>query len=71
MLILAVIMTITVSPREIEILGWCLAGSVLPMGRRCHFSLGWPPFSDGITIKIPYVLLRRPASHHIFSYWVG
>ena len=31
------------------------------------------PSSDGITIKIPYgvdVLLRRPASHPIFSYWV-
>ena len=30
--------------------------------------------SDGITIKIPYgvdVLLHWPASHHIFSYWVG
>ena len=32
------------------------------------------PSSDGITIKIPYgldVLLHRPASHSIFSYWVG
>ena len=32
------------------------------------------PSSDGTTIKIPYgvdVLLHRPASHPIFSYWVG
>ena len=31
-------------------------------------------FSDGFTIKIPYgvdVLLNRPASYPIFSYWVG
>ena len=29
--------------------------------------------SDGITIKMPYGvnLLHRPASHPIFSYWVG
>ena len=24
------------------------------IGRRCLFSLGWPPSSDGITIKMPY-----------------
>ena len=32
------------------------------------------PSIDGIKIKIPYgvnVLLGRPASHLIFSYWVG
>ena len=32
------------------------------------------PSSDGVTIKMPYgvdVLLHRPASHPIFSYWVG
>ena len=32
------------------------------------------PSSDGITVKIPYgvdVLLDLPASHSIFSYWVG
>ena len=32
------------------------------------------PFSDGVTIKILHevdVLLQQPASHHIFSYWVG
>ena len=33
-----------------------------------------PASSDGIMIKIPYgvgVLLHQPASHPIFSYWVG
>ena len=31
------------------------------------------PSSDGATIKMPYEVdvLHRPASHHIFSYWVG
>ena len=32
------------------------------------------PSSDGVTIKISYgvdVLLHQPASHPIFSYWVG
>ena len=31
------------------------------------------PSSDGITIKMPYGVdvLHRPASHPIFSYWVG
>ena len=31
------------------------------------------PSSDGVTIKMPYGVdaLHRPASHHIFSYWVG
>ena len=31
------------------------------------------PSSDGVTIKMSYGVdvLDRPASHHIFSYWVG
>ena len=32
------------------------------------------PSSDGVIIKIPYgvnVSLHQPASHPIFSYWVG
>ena len=44
------------------------------MGRMCLFSLGWPTFSDGVTIKIPHgadVLLHPPALHPIFSYWFG
>ena len=32
------------SPRDIEILGWCPAATVLSHGRRCLFSLGWQPF---------------------------
>ena len=43
------------------------------IGRRCLFSLGWPPSSDGITIKMPYGVdvLHWPALHPIFSYSVG
>ena len=43
------------------------------IGRRCLFSLGWSPSSDGVTIKMPYGVdvLHQPASHSIFSYWVG
>ena len=31
------------------------------------------PSSDGVTIKMPYGVdvLHRPASHPIFSYWLG
>ena len=31
------------------------------------------PSSDGVTIKMPYGVdvLHQPASHPIFSYWVG
>ena len=31
------------------------------------------PSSDGVTIKMPYGVdvLHPPASHPIFSYWVG
>ena len=31
-------------PKTLKILCWCPAGSVLPQGRRCFFSLGWRPF---------------------------
>ena len=32
-------------PKDIEILGWCPAGSVLPHGEKLYlFSLVWPPF---------------------------
>ena len=43
-------------------------------GEGTYLALVGLPSSDGIMIKIPYevdVLLRRPASHPIFSYWVG
>ena len=43
------------------------------MGRECLFSLGWDPSSDCATIKMPcrVDILDQPASHPIFSYWVG
>ena len=43
------------------------------MGRRCPLALVGNPSSDGITIKMPYGVdvLHQPASHPIFSYWVG
>ena len=54
-------------PRDIEILGWCPAGSVVP------HEVGHPS-SDVITIEIPYrvdALLHRPASHPNVFYWIG
>ena len=60
-------------PRGIEILGWCPAGSVLPHGEKVPLALVGYPCSDGVAIKIPSgvdVLLFRPPSHPIFSYWV-
>ena len=48
--------------------------SLTSWGKGASLALVGHPFSHGITIKIPYavnVLLRRPALHTIFSYWVG
>ena len=48
--------------------------SLTSWGEGASLALVGYPSSDGITIKIPYgvdVLLCRPASHPIFSYWVG
>ena len=48
--------------------------SLTSWGEGASLALVGHPSSDGIIIKIPYgvdVLLRRPASHPIFSYWVG
>ena len=43
-----------VSPQDIEILGWCPAGSVLPHGGECaSLALVGHPSGDGIMIKIP------------------
>ena len=44
------------SPRYIEILGWCPVLSVLPHGEKVPLALVDHPFSYGITIKIPYGL---------------
>ena len=43
------------------------------MGRRCLFSLGYHPSSDGVTIKMPYRVdvLQWPALWPIFSCWFG
>ena len=61
-------------PGDFEILGWCPAGTFLSLwGERASLALVDHPSSDGITIKRPYGVdvLHRPASHSIFSYWVG
>ena len=43
------------------------------MGKGASLALVGHPSSDGVTIKMPYGVdvLHRPASHPIFSYWVG
>ena len=43
------------------------------MGEGASLALVGDPTSDGVTVKIPYVVdvLHRPALHPIFSYWVG
>ena len=43
------------------------------MGGGASLVLVDDPTSDGVTVKIPYVVdvLHRPALHPIFSYWVG
>ena len=48
--------------------------SLTSWGEGASLALVGHPSSDAITIKIAYgvdVLLRRPASLPIFSYWVG
>ena len=44
-------------PRDIEVLGWCEVGSVLTSCGDCaSLALAGHPSSDGITMKIPYVV---------------
>ena len=47
--------------------------SLASWGEGASLALVGNPSSDGITIKMPYGVdvLHRPASHPIFSYWVG
>ena len=47
--------------------------SLTSWGEGASLALVAHPSSDGITIKMPYGVdvLHRPASHPIFSYWVG
>ena len=42
-------------------------------GEGATLALVGDPSSDDVTIKMPYGIdvLHRPASHPIFSYWVG
>ena len=59
---------------EIKILGWCPTGPILPHGEKVPLLiLVGHPSSDGVPIKKLYGLdvLQQPASHPIFSYWVG
>ena len=47
--------------------------SLTSWGEGASLALVGNSSSDGITIKMPYRVdvLHRPASHPIFSYWVG
>ena len=51
----------------------CSGVSLTSWGEGASLALVGHPSSDGVTIKMPYGLdvLHRPASHPIFSYWVG
>ena len=54
--------------------GLVSSGDILTSwGEGASLALVGHPSSDGITIKMPYGVhvLHRPASHHIFSCWVG
>ena len=43
------------------------------VGEGASLALVGHPSSDGVILKVPYGLdvLHQPASHPIFSYWVG
>ena len=47
--------------------------SLTSWGKAASLALVGHPSSDGATIKMPYGVdvLHQPASHPIFSYWVG
>ena len=47
--------------------------SLTAWGEGASLALVGHPSSDGVTIKMPFGVdvLHRPASHPIFSYWVG
>ena len=50
-----------------------VGASLTSWGEGASLALVVHPSSDGVTIKMPYGVdvLHRPASHPIFSYWVG
>ena len=47
--------------------------SLTSWGEGASLALVSQPSSDGVKIKMPYEVdvLHRPASHPIFSYWMG
>ena len=47
--------------------------SLTSWGEGASLALVGHPSSDGVTVKMPYGVdvLHWPASHPIFSYWVG
>ena len=47
--------------------------SLTSWGEGASLALVGHPSSDGVTIKMPHGVdvLHRPASHPIFSYWIG
>ena len=59
---------------DIQISYWVTSRvSLTSWGEGASLALVDHPSSDGVTIKMPYGVdvLHRPASHPIFSYWVG
>ena len=65
---------ICISPRDFENTGLVSSGaSLTSWGEGASLALVGHPSSDGVTIKMPYGVdvLHWPASHPIFSYWVG
>ena len=61
-------------PRDIEILGWCLARQPYLMGDGSSLALVGHPSSDAITIKINFgvdvLYIDQPRTPSFF-YWVG
>ena len=47
-------MKTTIFPETVKYWTGVQRGQSCLMERRCLFSLGWPPSSDGFMIKIPY-----------------
>ena len=58
------------SPRHLNTGLVASGASLTSWGEGASFALVGHPSSDGVTIKMPYVL-HRPASHAIFTYRVG
>ena len=61
------------SPRHLNTGLVASGASLTSWGEGASFALVVDPSSYGVTIKMPYGVdvLHQPASHPIFSYWVG